>query len=621
MSKKNSAATPANPNQTKVTKPANTAKGRRKPAKRRLPKVNPARPCYAVYYTDVELADGGKMLKAGLYWHGIRDNAQTDTHISTPIEVIASTKDVNDENYGQLLKIMTSDGIIKEWALPMEMLGGGGDEMRRALLSMGARIKPKQREDLLNYIMSATPTRKVIAATATGWLYSDVLAAYSFVMPHQTIGLGDIRFQSTEAGGKEYTAAGTFEGWRDNVAQLCTGNPVLVFSVCVALAGVLLERLDIDSGGFHLVGDSSSGKSISALVACSVWGKPKDFKRNWNATAAGLEGIATMRNDTALILDEIGEASPKDIGGIIYQLGNGVGRQRGTVSGMARPVNQWRMMVLSNGELTAGKYMEMSGQRIKAGQELRLLDIPVQRRYGAFDNLHNMDIPHDMDKPEQCRGAGRKFAEALRANTNEHYGHAGVKLIEHLINRNTDIDIHDLYAELRAKFPVTTGQESRAAARFTVCALAGLLAIEAGILPWSFDEVTQSANELYHAWITQRGRGQSEDRKILQAINDFIIRNAARFEDEGQLNSVPVVNRAGFFRDRKDKGRMYLFSPNALSEATTGYDIARVISCLSEAGVIAEADSGRRNKLYSIKGEKIRLYAINQNELSCALDA
>ncbi|MEQ4693483.1 DUF927 domain-containing protein [Providencia manganoxydans] len=620
MSKKNNAAISGDA-EVKAAKPANSTKGRRSPAKRQLPKVNPARPCYAVYYTPVVLVGSSAPLKAGLYWHGIKNEDRTDIYISTPIEVIASTKDMNDENYGQLLKIMTSDGIIKELALPMEMLGGSGDEMRRTLLNIGARIQPKRRDDLLNYMMTATPTRQVIASTTTGWLYNKITQSYSFVMPHHTIGKGDIRFQSSEAGGKDYVSEGTLEGWQHGVAKLCQGNPVLVFSVCVGLAGVLLERLDIDSGGFHLVGDSSSGKSINAFVACSVWGKPKDFKRNWNATAAGLEGIATMRNDTVLILDEIGEASPKDIGGIIYQLGNGTGRQRGTVSGMARSVNQWRMMVLSNGELTAGKYMELGGQRIKAGQELRLLDIPVQRRYGAFDNLHHLATPHDADKHEQCRGAGRKFAETLRANANAHYGHAGIKLIEYIINLNDDARIRDLFAELRTKFPVTTGQESRAAARFAVCTLAGLLAIDAGVLPWDYDEVTQSCNELYHAWITQRGRGQSEDRKIMHAINDFIIRNAARFEDDMQLTAFPVVNRAGFFRNHKEKGKVYLFSREALSEATVGYDLSRVTSCLVEAGIITEMDSGRHNKNYSIKGEKMRLYAINQNELTVALDA
>ena len=107
----------------------------------------------------------------------------------------------------------------------------------------------------------------------------------------------------------------------------------------------------------------------------------------------------------------------------------------------------------------------------------------------------------------------------------------------------------------------------------------------------------------------------------MHAINDFIIRNAARFEDDMQLTAFPVVNRAGFFRNHKEKGKVYLFSREALSEATTGYDLSRVTGCLVEAGIITEMDSGRHNKNYSIKGEKMRLYAINQNELTVALDA
>lgn len=79
------------------------------------------------------------------------------------------------------------------------------------------------------------------------------------------------------------------EGWQSEVAARCVGNPVLTLAVCAALAGPLLA-------------------------------------------------LATLRNDTLLVLDEIGEAKAQDVCGIIYALGNGTGRQRGKVSGLPRQV-------------------------------------------------------------------------------------------------------------------------------------------------------------------------------------------------------------------------------------------------------------------------------------------
>lgn len=598
--------------------------GPRKPPRRKYPKVSPARPGYATHAQFVQLGDSGQILKPGLYWHGVRDSTNTDTQICSPLEVIAMTSDDKGENYGRLLRFLTPKGEWREWAAPMEMLSGDGGELRAGLLRMGVTIPNKQRQALTDYIMESTTKRHALAATATGWHSPDL-----FVMPGGIIGTGDVVFQSTEAGSQEYTTAGTPEGWRDSVAALCRGNPVPMMAVCAALAGPLLWLLDVDSGGFHFVGDSSSGKSVGALVACSVWGEPRNFKRNWNATSTGLEGLATMRNDTALILDEIGEAPAKDIGGLIYQLGNGTGRQRGKVSGMARPVNVWRTMLISTGEHTVGKHMESGGQRIKAGQEMRLLDIPAQRIYGAFDYLHGMELPHNPDNEEERRGAGRKYAETLRGNAASHYGHAGPEFVRWLISRNQPGEsgdggqtLADMFALLREQFPVSTGQEARAAARFTLCALAGEMAITAGILPWPQGDALAAVRAMFEAWAEYRGRGQSEDVKILRAVAGFIARHASRFEGTGQHGET-VNNRAGWWKLDSNGGRLYWFLQEALCEAASGYDLKRIAASLDDAGAIADRDiDGRRRftKRVSVNGEKHRVYVISQSALLCAID-
>ena len=85
--------------------------------------------------------------------------------------------------------------------------------------------------------------------------------------------------------------------------MLCVGNARLVFSICVAFAGSLLRLGHEESGGFHLRGNSSVGKSTGQHLACSVWGS-RDYKQTWRATINGLEGIAALYNDGLLVLDE-----------------------------------------------------------------------------------------------------------------------------------------------------------------------------------------------------------------------------------------------------------------------------------------------------------------------------
>lgn len=604
-----------------MTRKPDTTTGR-KPPRKKHPKVSPARPGYQVHSQYVQV-DSGQILKPGLYWHGVRDATNTDTFICSPLEVIAMTSDDRGENYGRLLRFMTPKGEWREWAAPMNMLAGDGGELRAELLRMGVVIPHRQRQALTDYIMESNPKRHALAATATGWHSPDL-----FVMPGGIIGAGDVVFQSTEAGSQEYTTAGAADGWRDTVAALCRHNPVPMMAVCASLAGPLLWLLDVDSGGFHFMGDSSSGKSVAALVACSVWGEPRNFKRNWNATSTGLEGLATMRNDTALILDEIGEAPARDIGGLIYQLGNGTGRQRGKVSGMARPVNVWRTVLISTGEMTVGKHMESGGQRIKAGQEMRLLDIPVQRLYGAFDYLHGLELPHNPDSETERRGAGRRFAETLRGNASDNYGHAGPEFVRWLISRNqpgesddSGPSLADMFAITREQFPVMTGQEARAAARFALCALAGEMAITAGVLPWPQGEALAAVKVMFEAWAAYRGRGQSEDVKIIRSVAAFVTHHEARFEGMAANEYGSIPNRAGWWRANDAGEKVLYFAPDTLNEAAPGYDRARVIACLDAVGAIVERDAGRFTKRIRAGSIRPHVYAIGANALLCATDA
>lgn len=589
-------------------------------AKIEYPTVNPARPSWATYAVCVQTGQG-RPLAPGLYRHGIRDEAETDEFVCSPLEVLAITCDEHGENYGRLIRVLPHGASAwREWAVPMEMLAGDGSELRAVLLAMGVTIPHKQRQALMDYLMHSTPKRHAMAATRTGWHGPEL-----FVMPRRVIGGGDVVFQSTQAGGHEYSTGGELAAWQAEVAARCLGNPTLILAVCAALAGPLLAPLDADGGGFHLLGDSSSGKTIALLVAASVWGKPRDFLRTWNATSTGLEGVATLRNDTLLALDEIGEAKAQDVGGIIYALGNGTGRQRGKVSGLPQQVQKWRVVVLSSGELTMGKHMESAGMRSKAGQELRLLDVPAYRRFGAFDELHGLALPHDAASEEGRKGAGRAFADLLRRTTAQHYGHLGPAFVAQLVQAAADeahaAQLEDAYAATRQHFPTGTGQEARAAARFAVAALAGELATSAGLLPWPKGTAQAAMLELFATWGAFRGRGQSEDAKILRAVSAYIDRHAARFASVDGTDAAPVHDRAGWWRPHGD-GRLYLFTQAAITDAAQGFDLKRVLACLDNAGAIAERDNdGRTTKRVRIAGEGLtRVYVINPAALIAATE-
>ena len=556
----------------------------------------PERPSYATYTERTEYGP------PGLYFHGWHrargDNppAPLDQWIASPIYAEAITAAPGGGDYGLLLRFCDPDRRWHEWAMPMALLAGSGEEQRRELLGLGVRIDPACNPRFKHWLMSAYPVRRVLAVTQTGWHGPDL-----FILPNANIGAADdVIFQSEQAAVDTYRSAGTLEGWQQEIAALCLGNPVLAVAVSFALAGPILHPTHRQGAGLHLVGDSSSGKSTALAVAASCWGGP-DYIRTWRATGNGLEGVAAAHNDTCLILDEIGEADPREVGAIVYALGNGIGKSRANRSGAARPVKRWRVVLLSSGERTLAAHMAEGGRATKAGQELRLLDLPAARVHGCFDHLH-------------LHPDGRAFADHLKTACSRHYGHAGPAFIERLTRH--DVDLAAMLAETleRPGLKAENGQEARAATAFGLAGLAGEIATRCGVLPWQQGEAMHAAEWGFNTWRANRGNGQTETRQILQAVADFIARHGDSRFSCALVHGDPVRDRAGWWRDQAGSNRIYLFTSAGLREATKGHDFRRVLAALESAGWIVENDPGRRTKKTKVGGTAHNLYAIRPSD-------
>jgi putative DNA primase/helicase len=100
-------------------------------------------------------------------------------------------------------------------------------------------------------------------------------------------------------------------------------------------------------------------------------------------------GVAASASDTVLILDELGVVDVRDAAVGIYGLANGSGKARAARDGSLREPRTWRVLILSTGEIPiATKLGEDGGRKARAGQLVRMLDIPADRGkgFGAFDH-------------------------------------------------------------------------------------------------------------------------------------------------------------------------------------------------------------------------------------------
>jgi putative DNA primase/helicase len=543
------------------------------------------RPCFRVYCDDDPAGFfRGTKARAGVYWHEARKQGVEveliDTWICGPLYVEAQTFDEHGNNFGRRLRFKTSADTWRDWSMPQEMLAGEATQLRAELLSMGLLIGHSAKERMLfaDYLQHRTPEARIRCATSVGWCGS------AFVLPDEVIGPGadSVIFQSGERVLDEYALAGDLEGWRESVATMAIGNPILMLAISAAFAGPLLLPASQEPAGLHLVGDSSTGKSTALEAARSVWGGPA-FKRSWRATANGLESVAQLHNDCLLPLDELSECDPHEVGMVAYMLANGQGKSRANRVGGARIVRRWRTFVLSTGERSLEATLAEGGRRVKAGQAVRLLDIPVQRQFGIFDDLKGF-------------AGGRALADAVKKAASQHYGAAGQAFLEKL-TRDTR-DFGGLLEEAKS-LPMfdadgMSGQEMRAAGRFALIGIAGELATEYGLTDWPEGAAFEAAATALRLWRSYRSKGDAEPTKILEAVADFLDRHAdSRFSDVSNTLPNPLIrDRAGWWRDNAAGRREYLFTAAGLRDATRGFDFTRVVTVLQEKGVIPSAGSG-----------------------------
>jgi len=509
--------------------------------------------------------------------------------LCSPIRVLALPRDRSGKGWGRLVEVADPDGLHHRWAAPMRLFAGDGTELRAELMDRGLQLAsgPAAKAALGDLLAQWRPKARAITADRLGW--SDEACGAFVLGDGRVLGDGEVVYQSetTPGAAEAMTASGDLAGWRETVAAVCVGNPLLIVSVSLAFSGPLLEPLAMDGGGLHLRGASSRGKSTALRAAASVWGSPR-FVQSWRATSNGLEGVATACNATLLALDELGEVSGREAGAAAYMLANGTGKARASRSGAARRSARWRVALLSSGEISLADKMAEAGGRAAAGQEVRLLDLAAtERRFGTFDDLHGA-------------ADGAAFADRVREATAAHHGTAGPAFVARLLEERPETlaavrAMRDAFvARASERFRLgEEGQSIRAASRLGLIAAAGELATEWGLTGWPVGAARDAALDALGLWLEGRGgAGPAEAREAERRVRAFLAAHGtSRFEvlHDWQGEEVeplrPVYNRAGW-----RKGDVFYISADAWREIHAGADPARAARHLADAGFLETGD-------------------------------
>ncbi|HDU5810049.1 TPA: DUF927 domain-containing protein [Klebsiella quasipneumoniae subsp. quasipneumoniae] len=520
--------------------------------------------------------------------------------LCSPLEVVGTGRDDKDQ---YLIIRWQAFGVSALTTAAIPLADIGEREGWRTLKAGGINVTTKSslRAILADWLQRSGARELWRVAHATGWQCG------AYIMPDgEVIGTPEhpVLFNGRSSAAAGYTVKGTAEGWRGSVAHLVAGNYSMMTATAAALAAPLIGLAGADGFGIHFYEQSSAGKTTTANVASSLYGNPDLLRLTWYGTALGLANEAAAHNDGLMPLDEVGQGSdPVSVSQSAYALFNGVGKLQGAKEGGNRDLKRWRTVAISTGEMDLETFIAGAGRRTKAGQLVRLLNIPLSKAVHFHEHQN-----------------GKQHADALKEAYQHHHGAAGRQWIKWLADHQQQATeaVRGCEARWRSLIPADYGEQvHRVAARFAI--LEAALLLSAGITGWDAQTCRDAVQHSYNAWLREFGTGNKEHQQIIEQTEAFL--NAyglSRFAPFPYSPAdLPIKELAGYRRRQGEHDEspisFYTFPATFEKEIAAGFNHKQFAEVLKRAGMLTPPSSGRgyQRKSPRIQGRQINVYVLN----------
>ena len=185
-------------------------------------------------------------------------------------------------------------------------------------------------------------------------------------MPYDTevIFDGDARFRQLFESIGEH---GNKENWYRHIKELRrSGRLEIKFFLAASFASVLLRILDGLPFFVDLWGETEGGKTVTLMVAASVWANPDESRYigDFKTTDVALEARADVLNNLPMVLDDTSKTSSRirdNFEGFVYDLCSGKGKSRSNKELGINRENRWKNCILTNGERPLNSYVSQGG--------------------------------------------------------------------------------------------------------------------------------------------------------------------------------------------------------------------------------------------------------------------
>ena len=345
-------------------------------------------------------------------------------------------------------------------------------------------------------------------------------------------------------GDDKFGVVGNLENWKTAILPLIVKQPLPIFAMCYAFAGLILALAppDYQNPIVEIVGAPQSGKTVLCIAAGSVHGGDPNsslgFGLSWDRTLNSLDEKQHLHRDGLLFLDEANHQEASDLRKAIFKLTQTSSRERlGEVSS-----EHSKVAVLSSSN---SALMELVGGRTHADAAVRsrVLTLRADRAYGIFDTV-----------PEGFVSA-REAVEALHAAATGTYGSAARTFIRYLSGFREE----KVRAAIRRGLTSTSTQalvegieDARISKIVALTYVAGWLAQNAGVFPFDLRMMQQGMAALFHE--NRTPPPASFGCSALNQVLAYIERHEGSFLEIGDpslpLDGRSFDSRPGFWLER-----------------------------------------------------------------------
>lgn len=430
-----------------------------------------------------------------------------------------------------------------------------------AVTSENAKLLVKYLSDVENLNDDEIPVQK--SSAKLGWIGEGFL-------PYDTdiIFDGDLQFRQVYESISEH---GRWQEWIEHVRDLRkSGRIEIKMSLAASFASILVGKLGALPFIVDLWGETEGGKSVSMMLAASVWANPDNnqYIGDFKTSEVQLEVRADLLNHLPMMLDDTSKTSSRirdNFEGVVYDLCSGKGKSRSNKELGIRRENRWKNTILTNGERPLSSYV------VQGGAINRILEIECKE--------------HVYKDPQYT-------AELLKKN----YGFAGKRFVRIIQSMETE-ELRKMQQEIQ-KVLYSLDKMQKQSISMSVLLLADRIATDHIFCDGEYIRLDEAREALVDK------NEISEHERCYHYLLDKINMNRQRFDGTATTEQWGII----------DDGYAIMY-PQAVKELCRQGDFSykAFLTWADRQGII-QTDGKNHTKLKKIGGKPVRCIFMNMNE-------